>query len=536
MNKSNNITRGSVQGVFFLSIGMFISTFINAISIIIIGRLLGPEDYGLYIISMIVPTVLIAFCDLGISPSITKYSAQLISTGETDKLSNLIKTGILIKILFSLFVSTIVFFSSNWIASSIFHRPEISFMIKLTSLYLLGEAVNGTLKSTFIGLDNADKSSIMMNIAALTRAIMSISLIIAGFGVSGAIIGSSIGVFLSAIIGLVILFKFSNPIFPQVSLTNSPQTFENIRLMIPYGIPIYISVLIGVFQRQIQRVYLSLFESNINIGNYATALNFTIFLSIISMPISSSLFPAFSKLNVATDKKRIEKMFKLSVKYSALLMIPVSFAISSLSNEAVKLLYGSQFLTAHDFLSFYMVLYVGTAFGMFVIRAFLNGQGNTKATLKINVVKFCISIPVSWILIPRMGVYGIITSILISDFISTGFGLLLINRTYHMNIDFSSSIRIIITSVFSYLIVILFLMINPFTSTLFSLIAGGALYFCSFIIMAPLTKTISENDLDLFAKFSNDIPMGRSLIRYVVKIEKEIINKSSFLLARNKKK
>lgn len=71
LSKILDITKGSVRGVFYLSVGHPLSSFINAFTVIIMARLLGPESYGLYIVVNIVPALLISFSDIGISPALT---------------------------------------------------------------------------------------------------------------------------------------------------------------------------------------------------------------------------------------------------------------------------------------------------------------------------------------------------------------------------------------------------------------------------------------------------------------------------------
>ena len=67
MSKLIGVARESVRGGFYLFLGNFLSTLISAIAIIVIARLLGPSDYGLYNISLIIPSLLVLFTDLGVN-------------------------------------------------------------------------------------------------------------------------------------------------------------------------------------------------------------------------------------------------------------------------------------------------------------------------------------------------------------------------------------------------------------------------------------------------------------------------------------
>ena len=120
-------------------------------------------------------------------------------------------------------------------------------------------------------------------------------------------------------------------------------------------------------------------------------------------------------------------------------------------------------------------------FGKGVIQPFFNGQGNTKVTLLINILKFVSSIPIAWFLIPRWGILGIIIAILISEFISSLFGLFMIKKMYQINIVWKATFQIIFTSVASYLILQYLRGIFPTESIILSLLFGCIVYFTSFL-------------------------------------------------------
>jgi O-antigen/teichoic acid export membrane protein len=53
------IAQKAARGGLFLFIGNARSTVILALGIIIVARLLGPSDYGVYTLALIIPTLLV---------------------------------------------------------------------------------------------------------------------------------------------------------------------------------------------------------------------------------------------------------------------------------------------------------------------------------------------------------------------------------------------------------------------------------------------------------------------------------------------
>lgn len=52
------------------------------------------------------------------------------------------------------------------------------------------------------------------------------------------------------------------------------------------------------------------------IGNYQVAMNFMVLISFFTTPISTVLFPAFSKLSPERDEEALHTVFQSSIKYA----------------------------------------------------------------------------------------------------------------------------------------------------------------------------------------------------------------------------
>ena len=524
MNELNHIAKASVRGGFLLFLGSISSTIIMAITSILVARLLGPENYGLYTVIMIAPTFLITLSDLGISSALTRYSAHLHVEGKNREAASLIKIGILFKLTFTLVISLFLIHVSEEIATHVLNRPGIGPLIRIASLYLIGQAVLNSVSSTFIGLDEAGKSSLLMNVQAVIKAVASLSLILLGIGVSGAVVGAGAGVVVAATSGVIILLLHTCTKLSRDSVQSEDISFhQGLKTIISYGSPLYLSALIVGLQTQVQRIILALYASNVSIGNYHTALNFTVLITVLATPIATTLFPAFSKLNMERDRDSIKRMFKLSVKYTSLIIIPASTALALLSKNTVHTLYGQQYQTAPAYLALYMLSFLLTAIGMYVTGALFNSQGDTKTTLKINLINFATSIPLAVTLIPTYGVPGLITSILTAQLISTAYSLHQVHKKYRMNIEWISSLKIMAASLSSAIIVYILLKLAPLNNPIYSLGMGGTLYFISFLVFAPILRAISLEDLENLEGLTNELPLIHPLVGFILGIERKII-------------
>lgn len=521
--KLNDIAKASARGSFFLFLGNTSSTIIMALTSILIARLLGPENYGLYALAMIAPSFLITLSDIGISPALTRFSARFHSEGKDRKVAGLIKAGIISKSVFSLLLSLVLLLLSQSIATLVLKRPSLGLLIRFTSLYLFGQAIFITLNSIFIGLDKTENSALLMNIQAITKAVSSPLLIILGMGAIGAILGAGLGFLLAAGTGIAVLFLHICPSLYSRNHGENVDFFQGLRLMVPYGMPLYLSTLVFSLLTLYQRFILAQFVSNVEIGNYTIAMNFSVLVTLLAYPIATSLFPAFSKLSIKKNRNMMEKMFKLSVKYTSLLVIPASFAVAVLSKEVVYTLYGSQYQLAPSYLVLYVLSFLCTGLGMLVVGNFFNGQGDTKTTLRISLANLGLSVPLAFTMTFLYGVPGLIISFLASQLLSTTYALFLVHKKYEVTIDLLSSVRTGVASLSSAILVYIFITFATIPIPIFKLAIGGSLYVTSFLVFAPLLRVINKVDIENLDELLKELAPIYPIAKWILNLEEKIL-------------
>lgn len=518
----NDIAKASARGSLFLFLGKTSSTIIMAVVSILVARLLGPENYGLYALAMIAPTFLITLSNFGISPALIRFCAHFHSEGKDRKVVDLIKTGIIFNFILSLILSLVLLLLSESIATWVLRRPDLGLLIRFTSVYLVGQMIFNILHSVFIGLDKMEKSGLLMNMQAVTKAVAS-PLLILGMGAIGAVLGAGLGSLLAAAIGITMLLFSLYPTLDSHSGGENANFIQGLKLMIPYGMPLYLSTLILGFLTQYRSFILALFVSNTEIGNYTTAMHFSVLITLLSYPIATSLFPAFSKLSINKDRNMVKKMFKLSVKYTSLLLIPASLAVAVLSKEAVYTLYGSQYQLAPSYLSLYILSVLYSGLGVYVVSSFFNGQGDTRATLRINLVYLGLTVPLAFVMTLLYGVPGLVISILAAEFLYSVYALFLAHKKYEVTVDLVSSLRTGVAALSSALLVYIFIAFAPIPIPIFKLAVGGSIYVASFLAFAPLLKVINKEDIRNLDELSKELTPIYPIAKRILNLEDKIL-------------
>lgn len=484
------VAEDSARGGFFLISGTALATVIMAIASILIGRFLGPELYGQYALALVVPQLLFLFTDLGINQGIIKFTANLRSKGENNRILKIIKYGLILRASTGIAIFIINYALADLFASLFLQRPDLAFYIRIASISVLFQVIFTTATSAFVGLDKTEYNALTANIQAIAKTIISITLVLLGFSVAGAIIGHVTSYIVAAIASISILFLTIRE--KQVN-QDSHSVSDDLKTLVHYGAPLYISLLLTGFIPLYQNVILAIFTTDADIGNYKAATNFIALMAILAVPITTALLPAFSKLNSSTNQK-IKTFYKLANKYTAMIIIPITFLLIIFSKEIVQIIYGYTYESAPLFLTTYCLLYFLVGLGYLVLPSFYNGLGETKTTLKMSLITFLMLAVLSPIFTETYSVQGLIVAFLIASTAGTTYGLYIARKDFQIEFD-TNIFRIYLNSAISSILPLLMLHFTQLPKIL-NITIGGLLYLFIYATLTPLTKTVNPSELE----------------------------------------
>ena len=381
---------------------------------------------------------------------------------------------------------------SDLIGNSIFNRPNIVPLIQLASITILADALLKTAQSAFTGYEKMKYQSLTLIIQSILKTGFMTLFVIVGFGVYGAILGFTIASILTGIITLLIFYKkIYKPL--QDQKTTKKEIITQLKTMFRYGLPLSAATILGGFVGQFYAFLIAIYTTDLLIGNYQVALNFAVLIAFFVTPITTILFPAFSKINAQKEPETIKTVFQSSIKIASLIIIPATFAVMALSQPGVSTIFGEKYQYTPLYLTLYIIIYLYTALGNLSAGNLIKSQGKTNLTLKLTIISFTIGIILSLTLIPTYGILGLIASQLIAGIPSLIIGLWWIKKHYKATVDYKSSTKILtasaIAAIPTYIITTQLALPDWIT-----LIIGATIYLLTYIITAPLTGAINKTD------------------------------------------
>ncbi len=483
----------SAVGSFQLFLGKMLSTVLLAVGTIIVGIFILPTAYGLYTIAAVPASTFLLFQDWGISTAMTKFCAQSRAENKESDLPKIIVAGMTFEVATGLFLAVLSLLMAGFVASAVFGKPASAFLIALISITVLSAAFSGAAQSVFVGFEQMKLSSYTMICQAVVQSTLSALLVYFGYGALGATLGYTIG---SVVAGVFSAFLLYFAIYRRLGsrFVFKSDLLQQLKPMLKYGVPLAIAAITAGILSQFYSFLMAIFCSTSIIGNYGIATNFTVLPAFFTIPIATVMFPVFSKINPEKEKKLLKTVFTSSAKYTAFLLIPATLATIVLSKPIIGTLFGNKYSYAPPLLELSVVTSLFAVFGTISINSLIPALGETKFYMKLNLLTIAIGIPLGLILVPTLGIIGLLLSAIFNGIPSVIISVFWVRKKYGTIIDLKSSSKIFLTSSIAALITYFFLyFLNlPY---LIQLVAGLVIFGGIYLALTPLSGALSRDDI-----------------------------------------
>ena len=521
MSKATEMARVSAKGGFHLLWGLVLSTVISAIGTIVIASILGSDNMGLYAIALAAPNLISTFRDWGITTAMIKYSAQYKSENDVGKLRSVFVSGLAFEIIVGLTLAILSLVLSGFLAAT-FQRPAIVQLIQIASLFILTGALVNTATAAFTGLEKMHLNSVMLIVQSIVKTVLILALVVLGLGTLGAVVGFSVGVLVAGVTGVLLTYTMYRSL-PKPT-DGKIEFIKTTKTMLKYGLPLSIGSILSGFLTQFYSYLMPIFVTdNSLIGNYSVALNFVVLITFFATPVTTMLFPAFSKLDFQHDKEVLKNVYQYSVKYAALVVVPVTAMVMALAQPAIHTLFQNKYPQAPLYLALLSVIYLFSALGSLSAGSLINGQGHTKYNLKLTLLSVIIGFPLSFVLVSQFGIIGLIVTTIIvglpSLFLSLGF----IKKNFGVSIDWVSSLKIVFSSVAAGVLTYVAISLSPFSSPI-QLVMGVIIFVIAFLLLAVITRTVNKTDLGNIREIVNALGPLRKPLTIVLNLIERLMD------------
>ena len=397
-----------------------------------VGRLLGPASYGVFALSLSIITVLGVALHSGFAAATSKFVAEKNSNAR-EVLARSLKMQLLMggAIFLALFAFAGAFAGLLGDAALEPYIRFVSLTIPVSTLYYVhAAALNGQRRFTeqmYAGIGYS-----------LVKAIAAFALLLAGFGLYGALSGY----LLAPLAGFVLAAQYV-----KVSrLPPGPKKAPTYSELAGFSIPLLFSSLVSSFSDNLDLFLAKFFLfDNAAVGAYAAAATLTRVPLFFVGASSAALFPAFSDLLSRGETTAAGKHLEKGMRYVLILIAPVPLVLASLAGPVLSIIYSKEYLLAA---SAFAILSISAVFRSLraLQSAFINARGNTWVSLALSLALVLLMAAVGSALIPAYGLIGVAASVAFASFAAVALSWIYIAGIAGHCLDLGSSARIILAA------------------------------------------------------------------------------------------
>ncbi len=449
----------------------------------ILTKGLGATLYGTWSLINVTVSLIVPFAILGLQSAIIRF---LSAEKDRDKISDDFLSACSTVVIVGTALSILLCLFSDYLASLIFKDIGSSFYIKLASVLICFNALDG-LTLTFFRMQRKIGLYTTLN---LSRNVLQVGLIVPAILLGYKLTGVILAVIASGAIFVVIQTLL---IMRQTGL-RLPH-FTNTRSYLRWGLPLTPNFAILWVIHVSDRYMVSYFLGVAAAGVYGAAYAIADYASFVLSPLSIVLYPTIIKSYEDGKIGETRTYLKYSLKYFMMIAIPSAFGLSILAQPLLSILTKPEFVvgnTAVPFIAFGAVL-----FGFYQICLYIIFLANrTYLTLRLLGTAAILNIVLNLILIPLMGIVGAAIATLIA-YGALGILTLMVSRIY---LKFDLSLPFMLKSAIASAIMVTGIWLSrPETiATVLIAIVGGIVIYFSILF---LIKGLSKSEVTFFLGF-----------------------------------
>jgi len=504
--QTNNIPKGTFQ-----------ITLTNALQYVIMGlfyiavtktNALTQTDIGTLSILSFLSSTIILITGLALPTALTKFTSEKLGKNQPEEAASVQKTITKTVLTLSITGFTIAILLSNqlsqYLLGSSIYAQLIILMLVYTLVFSIITLCNSTLQALYLFGKMATVTLIFIIISRTTA----VTLAMLHMGLEGVLIGYVTG----SIVALITALAFIRGKLPKTT-HNTP-----LKPILKFSLPLFLSSLTLLIVNRADIVIITAMTMDYSLtGIYYIALNSITVLSILYIPITTTIFPALSAKHGLKKPQDITNILKTSSRYLIYIILPSCLGLAAISPTALAFFYGQSYTPGAIPLSILSVTTIILAIYSLFTTA-LTAMGKTSQILKINIILAISTVAMLTTIVPFLQIIGAAVARLITRIIGIAIALYVLQKEITVQLDkealWKSSLASTATIPFLLILETTISKNLPVTQTLIiEIITAASIYTLSLYIL----KALKTQDFELLKQ-----ALPKALTKYINLIEKII--------------
>ena len=443
-----------------------------------IGRVLGPEAYGVYGVVLAVQSIAGIILTLGVPISIARFVAR-----HENQAQSILKQTIHLQAAVALLVSVTTFILAALIAH-LLKDDSLARLIQFVAIVVFLQAFYTVFTQFFSGMHRFNRQAILTTFYAIIKLVGAISLIYV-IGVYGAFAGFALGGMAAALLGWWWSRNLGGRQASQLR-TKDFLSFAGVYVLIVMGLQLIMSLDLFMVK--------AFLASDIEAGFYNASSTIARIPYMLLQAIAFILLPSVSALTKpGASRDKAATFISDTLRYLIAIIVPSVALAAATSKNLIILFFSAQYIPAASSLTI-LIIGLGSLAFFLLIANIVAGAGRAKVGLAVTTVMLAVSAILGYVLIPRFGLIGAAWQTTASSLV----GLALLSaytfKVFRIPLPIKSTINILVASAAAVAVTYLW------KATPLTLIPQYLVAFGMYAAVLALLKEVRPSDRHLIAK------------------------------------
>lgn len=357
---------------------------------VLIGRFLGPAQYGIYGVVLSLQTIFGLVLTLGVPSAVSKFVAQ-----DNDHAKEILFSALKIQLVISILLSIFLACIAPLIAYGLHDTTLVTYILFVAVIIFL-QAFYPIYVQFLSGMHFFNRQALITSIYAIAKLAGAL-LLLYFFSLYGALAGFAIGGIIAAILGWY--WTKDVPVHTGYQM--------HVRSFLSFA-GTYAVILVGLQILMSQDLFMvkAILKDDVAAGYYNAAVTLSRISYMLLQGLSFVLLPSVAALTRpgASHDKAVE-FIKDTLRYLIILIVPSVALASATSKGLITLFFSSKYIAAAPVLSILMVG-LGCLSFYLLLTNIVAGAGRAKAGLYITGAMIVISGAIGYFFIPSFGLIG----------------------------------------------------------------------------------------------------------------------------------
>ncbi|MFO7915441.1 MAG: flippase [Candidatus Krumholzibacteriales bacterium] len=491
MIKSDSLQRSLTtvaRGATIVFAGMVAGKVLGTVNQILLGRILGPEDYGRFNIALSVISITFSIATFGLFGALARFIPYNLKLNKLDRVKSVIDFSAIFVLATCIIAGAIIYIFSESIASGFFHDPGLASILRFFSIGLPIVGLHRVSMGIIRGFKAVKFNALLFNIGdRIVKIIVFLIFVAVGYQLYGAVI---------AFLGGALLTTIASAWLVKYRIFREYRNCSRVPIagtILRFSWPLALTGLTFLLVSKTDMMLLGYFLDSKNVGIYTPAIMIAKLLMFIGMSFKFIFLPVVSEFFAHDNIEGLRHLYKSTSKWIVLIVFPGLLFFILFPQEILRLMYGSQYTAGYVAL---IILSLGISMDVFQGTSgnILVGGGYTKLNLLGEVIAAVSNVVLNLILIPAYGITGAAIATSLSYLFRNIAFLTIVYKKLGIHPYKRSYFYVFVSSLIVFVLIYILKIISPFAWWI-NMLALGIILIVTYSVTVLLAGSFDANDL-----------------------------------------